>query len=282
MFGYSDQLGCDFAIATNGYETLCAHYNQSNNQYESISDIPTYLSMLKGDFTVLPEEEIPDRLTFDELDASWDSYHGYDISRTMGKETAMPLVNLWECFLYSEHTFPKKKYKMFELVSDLGVRYLSYGNAGGGKYEGSYRSFLINYNGSNEIVSISFSTYYTFSKPDVEKTCIIVAIDDEKNSHHALQYGVENSLVLTGNVLNFYHSGKIAVGNKGSGKVSELLKLTEKLYPEIIVGDRFNIGTLVNDHLWNLDEPDVMQFVENLISYALVRDEFREMVKNRC
>ena len=40
------------------------------------------------------------------------------------------------------------------------------------------------------------------------------------------------------------------------------------------------IGTLINDHLWNLDEPDVMKLVENFISYALIRDEYRKFVKN--
>jgi hypothetical protein len=50
-------------------------------------------------------------------------------------------------------------------------------------------------------------------------------------------------------------------------------------YPHIIDGSRFNLGTLTDDRLWNLDDPEVISFVENLLSYALIRDEYREYVK---
>jgi hypothetical protein len=42
------------------------------------------------------------------------------------------------------------------------------------------------------------------------------------------------------------------------------------------------LGTLTDDHLWNIDEPDMMRVIENLISYALLRDDYREIViRNR-
>ena len=36
----------------------------------------------------------------------------------------------------------------------------------------------------------------------------------------------------------------------------------------------------MNDRLWQLDDPDVVEIIENLISYSIVRDEYREYVKN--
>lgn len=51
-------------------------------------------------------------------------------------------------------------------------------------------------------------------------------------------------------------------------------------YPDIMDGKRFNLGTLVMDRLWNFDKPNVMKVIENLISYALIRDEHREFVKD--
>ena len=45
-------------------------------------------------------------------------------------------------------------------------------------------------------------------------------------------------------------------------------------------GKRFNLGTLVMDRLWNFDKPNVMKVIENVISYALIRDEHREFVKD--
>ena len=75
--------------------------------------------------------------------------------------------------------------------------------------------------------------------------------------------------------------GRIGVGNKGSGKIDELKALIREECPSLLESNRIYIGTLVNDHLWNLDEPDMIEFVDNLISYALIRDEYRNIVKNR-
>lgn len=69
--------------------------------------------------------------------------------------------------------------------------------------------------------------------------------------------------------------------NIGSGKKSELRELVEKRYPQIIVKDRYYLGKITADHLLRLDEPDVTNLIVNLISYAIVRDEFREIVKAR-
>lgn len=53
----------------------------------------------------------------------------------------------------------------------------------------------------------------------------------------------------------------------------------EERYPRIISGKRFFLGSIVNDRLWRLDDPDVIGLIENLISYSIVRDEYREYVK---
>ena len=81
--------------------------------------------------------------------------------------------------------------------------------------------------------------------------------------------------------MTFYHSGRIAVGNKGSGKVSELRAFVETRYPEIIAGNRFNLGVLRHNRNWNLDDPEVVKLIENLITYALIRDEYRAFVKEK-
>lgn len=128
--------------------------------------------------------------------------------------------------------------------------------------------------------SIGVSTYVSNAKPDIIKTSICVAIDNEKETHHSLQLVVEDNVSVDDNKVTFYHHGRIGISNKGSGKVSELRQFVAEQYPDIIDGNKFNLGTLVNDHLWNLDEPDMMKVVENMISYALVRDEYRAFVKN--
>ena len=79
--------------------------------------------------------------------------------------------------------------------------------------------------------------------------------------------------------MRFYHHGRIAVGNRGSGRVDELRMFVEERYPEIVAGKRFYMGSLVNDRQWNIDEPDVIKLLERLITYALIRDEYRDFVK---
>ena len=50
-----------------------------------------------------------------------------------------------------------------------------------------------------------------------------------------------------------------------------------KKYSEIIYGKKFYLGTLTHNRLWTLDDEEVMKVVENLIAYALIRDEYRAM-----
>ena len=89
----------------------------------------------------------------------------------------------------------------------------------------------------------------------------------------------DDNVQVVNNKVTFYHSGRIAVGNRGSGKIDELRMFVEERYPKIIEGKRFHLGTLINDHLWNIDQPDVIEVIANCISYALIRDEYREYVK---
>ena len=280
MMDYCDALVCDFSMITNGYDVQCYHYNEKTNNYDMIKELPTYLEQVKGIFVSVPEVVPPPRLLHSDICKNWGAYIGSEMGDSITEKLAVPMVNFWEGLIYNDHLLPQKKYEIFEVIEDIGMRLLSYGNASGGVFQGPYRSFMIDYKGSTEIVSIGVSTYVSNAKPDVVKTSICVAIDNEKETHHSLQLVVEDNISVNGNKVTFYHHGRIGISNKGSGKVSELRQFVAEQYPDIIDGNKFNLGTLVNDHLWNLDEPDMMKVVENMISYALVRDEYRAYVKN--
>lgn len=282
MLDYCDELGCNYSMLTNGNDVLCYHYDANKDAYVSIKELPKYLELVKGEYIELPNNKILPRLKFEELfeNENWRAYTYSDMGEAITKELAIPMVNLWEGLIYPEHKLPKKDFKLFSVIDDMGIRLLSYGNASGGMFQGPYRSFLIEYNGNTEIVSLGFSTYITTAKPDIVRTCISVAIDNEKDTHHALQLVVDDNVTVVGSKVTFYHHGKIGISNKGSGKIDELRQFVSELYPEIIDGKKFNLGTLKNDHLWNLDEDDMMKVIENFISYALVRDEYRNFVKN--
>lgn len=281
MVDYSDKLGCYYMVMTNGAETFCYHYDEKTCDYQPVVGLPPYKKILQGAYTYLKPLKIPERLTWKEImdGNGWQAY----IWSEMGDATPEPVLkaatNLWECLLYPEHRLPQGNYSLFKMKEDLGVRLLEYGNASGGKFSGPYRSFLVECQGSTEIVSIGLSIYVTSAHQDVNKTVLNVAIDNEKTAHHALQLVLDDNVRVVGKNCFFYHHGRIAVGKIGSGKVDELRAFVEDKASELISGKQFFLGKLTNDRLWNLDDPEVTAFVKNLISYALIRDEYRLFVK---
>ena len=280
---YCNSLGADYAMMVNDAECFCFHYDSAKNQYIQINELPQYADMLDGMFQIRDLGDLPNRVSYEEIPQFMKENAdevSVDISPKTPKNLAYAAFNLWEGLLDTRHKMTAKKYELFTLVEDYGVRQLSYGNAGGGTFYGLYRSFIIDYNGNTEIVSIGISPYGSFSNPDVEKTALVVAIDTDDESHHALQLSLDDNLVQKGDIYTFYHHGRIAVGNKGSGKVSELMEFVSKRYPKIIDGKKFSLGSLEYNRDWNMDDLEVEEFIENLITYALIRDEYRKFVKS--
>lgn len=289
MLEYCDLIGADYAMMVNGVKMNCFFYDESQECYITLEDLPKYSDMCNGKFEEFEIGELPERIPFDELesflrnafDCCEDDYYGTDISRFTPFELAVPLFNFWEGLLDTRVKMPPGDYGLFTLLEDYGVRMVSYGNASGGKFYGPYRSFLVQSGKNTEIFSISVTTYWKSSTPGNIKTCICVAHDDEKEAHHALQLVAEDNLIVNGNTIDFYHSGRIAVGKLGSGKIEELRSFVKEKYPQIIKGNKFYLGRLVNNRLWRLDDPEVINLIVNMISYAIIRDEYREFVKNK-
>ena len=281
---YCNSLGCDFAMMVNDCESFTYHYDETRDEYIQIEGLPKYTELLEGKFSEFELGEFPDRISHDKisdfLKENLDEYSP-DISNLTEHSLACAAFNLLEGLLDPRHQFPKKDYDMFTLIEDYGVRTLSYGNAAGGTFSGLYRSFIIEANGSTEFVSVGFSTYTTSARPDDVKTVLCVAIDNEKESHHSLQLVLDDNVEYSGNKFRFFHHGRIAVSNKGSGRVDELREFVKARRPQLVYDKRFYLGTLTNDRNWDLDDIEVANLIENLISYALIRDEYRKEVKER-
>ena len=289
MLEYCDLIGADYAMLVNDNSQMCFHYEERYNNYTAIDEFPEYKKMLKGFFTEYDPGELPPRIPFDKLesflqeqfDSIEDPQFSEDISKLTPMNIAMPVFNFFEGLLDTRVKMPTGDYGLFKLIEDYGVRMLTYGNASGGQFYGPYRSFLVDVDGNTEFYSISVSTYCRYSNPQDLKTCINVAHDNEKEAHHSLQLVVDENLAVLGNKISFYHHGKITIGRFGSGKINELRNLIAERYPKIIAGKKFYLGAIDNDRLWRLDDPEVIQLVVNLISYAIVRDEYRDYVKQK-
>lgn len=289
VFSYCDALGADYAVVTNGNELFSYRYTKEQDAYEELGTIPTYREMLDGMGEIIEYGDLPERIAFDKIEEHLTSvfaqfpedYFGEDISKSTPMEIAKAAFNLQEALYDVRHSIPTGDYGIYRLIEDYGIRMLSYGNAGGGQFFGPYRSFLIEHKGNTEFISMAFSTYGRTEKQGTIKTCLCVAHDNEKETHHALQLVFDDHVQVYGDEVTFYHSGRIAIGNQGSGKVDDLRMFVNDRYPKIIDGRRFNLGRLKNNHLWNLDEKEVIEVITNLISYALIRDEYREFVKGQ-
>ncbi len=282
MDDYAALIGAEYQASTNGYQMECFRYSEEKQEYEYLAGLPTYKDMLSGIFEPVPDPPQFERLTLSEIveEDKWEEYLGVAIGNDTPVHLARMAGNLWDGLLYSDHKMPVKDYGLFRLIEDYGIRKLEYGNASGGLFAGPYHSYLVDYNGSTEFVSLGLSTYSTWAHQDIAKTSLNVAIDNEKSSHHSLQLVLDDNIAVSKNKYTFYHHGRIAIGNIGCGSVSELRMFIADKYPDIIDGKRFNLGTLCNDHLFNIDEDDMLTLVTNLISYALIRDEYREFRKN--
>jgi len=292
MIGYCDDIRGSYMMLINGIWQYCYKYEAEKDIYVEIDDLPQYSEMLAGDFTAAPPEVEPEDYTYEELDPTLrDAFKEAiendsvgDISPYTPFELALPVFNLWYCLLNMKSTLPAADYGLFRLLEDYGVRYLSYGNRSGGHFEGPYRSFLVDVNGNTEFFSISVASYYKSSWDLNEKhplTSICVAHDTDTRGHHSLQLLVDEDCVTSGRTVHAYHNGRIAIGRIGSGKKAELRDLVSKRYPKILKGECYYLGSFTADHLLQLDEPDVTDLIVNLISYAIVRDEYREIVKAR-
>lgn len=289
VFDYCDALGADYAMICNGHEMFCYKYSEAEQTYQELDEVPSYRKMLDGKGEIKEIGAPPQRIPFERIEMYLkdvfaefpEEYYGDEISKTTPMEIAKAAFNLQEALCDVRHKIPTGDYGIFKLIEDYGIRMLAYGNAGGGQFFGPYRSFLIEYNGSTELVSFAFSTYGRTEKVGKIKTCMNVAHDNEMQTHLALQLSFDDNVQVINDLVTIYHSGRIAIGNQGSGKIDELRMFVEERYPRIIDGKRFNMGVLKNDHMWNIDQPDVIEVIVNCISYALIRDEYREYVK-RC
>lgn len=268
---YADKLECEYCWLTNGEDNFYYCFDEDKNHYVKIEKMPDYEEMLRGEYSPAPAEEPPPRIEFDELEEKYQLYvDDAAIGESTPKKFAVPLVNFFECLLDLNHKFPARQYKIFKLVEDYGIRTLRVGNSSGGNFFGAYRSFIVKYGRATKFVSISVANYGN------GKTTINVAIDRETDSHHSLECVVDRNFEVVGDRIKFYHGGRITKG-QGALKIAGLRELVSKKYPQIIDGKKFYLGSLTHNRLWYLDDSEVVKVIENLISYALIRDDYREL-----
>ena len=219
------------------------------------------------------------RLSLEELPTIIPILKRKRIAKKLENKKAILMANFYECLMDTEHTLPKGKYTLFDVVEDMGIRMLQIGTSGGG-YHGPYRSFRVNFVDKELIAGLGLNCSLNKVR---SLLCVSLRVGEEGKPHHSLQLAVDDYMEVTGKLCTFTHKGSIGLGAIGSGKNSILLeKYVRPIYPQIINDNRYILGKLPVNKLWHLDDKNVLQFVENLISYAIVRDLYREDAKREA
>jgi len=283
---HANEICCDYIMISNGHESFLYHYEEAERKFLPINEFPVYEDMVKSKDEEYIIEPVPERIPFDQLEKTIIEDRSFGESDNIGYnmpiDKAVMCLNLWDCLLDVNVTMPTGKYRIFDLIEDLGIRLLSCGKTSGGVFSGPYRSFLIEFKGENQIISFGFSPYSTRAKPDIEKTSLNVAIDTDESAHHSLQLVIDDNVISNGDEFLFYHHGRISVGNRGGGRVDELKKEMTENCPYIITEDKIFLGKLKNNKLFKLTDDCVKELIENLISYALIREVYKnKKIKNK-
>ena len=110
-------------------------------------------------------------------------------------------------------------------------------------------------------------------------TCLIVSIDDFEKSHNSLQLNLDKSLKFNGNKVEIFHDGNLTNAHKGKMKVSKVIDFIKKNANYMTLNDKILLGTLNNEKLIEHTDENAKIFIQNLITYAVLRDELRRQNK---
>ena len=277
---YCDTIGGRYVIVTNGIQLKAFVYDEASDTYMALNRMPSYEEMLGDDYELAAwEDETFVRFDMEELRDQQLIQQYNDEGEWIFGQISEPwlrsfAVNLYQCFLDTDHMLPPYKCSTFQLIQDIGLREMDYSNAGGGHFHGTYRSFLVKDRfGEIQLVSMSvFGTDTDFRGENrTSYTLLNVAADTLKNSHNALQYNLDKYAFRAGDQIRFSHNGQI-----GNHKKSDVLAHVSSHGIHLKADSKgILIGTLPADRLLYLDDKDVSRFIYSLVEYALLREEVR-------
>lgn len=284
---YCDTLGGKYIVVTNGQEIQMAAYDDASDKYIFLEDVLSYEQMMKKDY-LLPEERAEElnRFSLEELKnqemlREYNDAGPWIFGEGTSEELRTLSVNLYQALLDTKHKLPVTKRKSFELIEDIGQRFMDYGNAGGGHYNGIYRGFLVKDRcGEPQIVSMSlFGTDANFrGEKRTSYTSLTVAIDRFKTSHNSLQYNVDRfvEVSIEDSSAKFIHNGQIS----GMKSKDVLEQITAEGYQLEVNSSGIELGKINTEKVLYLSDKDVSELIYNLIEYALLREEVRR-AKNK-
>lgn len=277
---YSETIDIPVLMVTNGSDVDILAWNYETEEYEAVEYFPTYEELCKPeDLEGIALQEVSyqrheylelfKKETID-LEFEYGEYIGGDCKRSM-----VPyIVNLAESLMDTSHKIESLEIKGYKFLKDGGIRYTSFGNAGGGFFDGFFRYFIIeDTKGNSQIISMSVASCRN------GRSLLIVAVDDMDKHHNSLQLSIEHFSSLVDKKLKIWHDGTLTVGNKGKAKKQEVIEFIEEKSSLKVENGKIHLGEIDMSDLVYVDSKGMKELIGNLIKYAMVRDDFRNMKK---
>ncbi|AMR25958.1 hypothetical protein A0257_01825 [Hymenobacter psoromatis] len=287
---YDEFVQARVLLVTNGIESYAAERDEKGS-WRELLNMPTYLELVnKNSLDYLEYEELEyERVDFskpipgDILAECFDN--GY-----IGEETnpnLYPIIfNLMGWLFDAKDKILPKVLDKVQLIEDAGIRLAQFGNAGGGAFGTEYRYFILkDREQNNQIISLTITGIMkTVNDPQWGNrngaTILAVAIDDFKSSHMSLELRLDKYVTLEKNTATIWHDGTLTVGKLGQAKRKAVIEYIFSKAPYLI-NDAGKIILGVFDLVQEIhsNQLQTQSFLENLILYALLRDEYRQLHK---
>jgi hypothetical protein len=194
------------------------------------------------------------------------------------RELAPFLLNLAFCLLDDKHKIEcPLSIPGCKIIMDYGVIPMTTGNAGGGKFFGSYRWFgVLDRHGNRQnvyvmVCGVGNMTNDSHWKSRIGITTLYFAIEEKGTAISHLQIRLDTCLIPEKNGYRLTHTGV-----RSRGKIQPLLDFIAESVPELLGSEeRIVCGWLTNSQNLYLSDSVVAETIGKAISYLLLRSEYR-------
>ena len=262
----------NLALVTNGrYLDL---FEICEDEYlRSFDEVPTYAMLLdeknlthikKGEYQRHPYEKLHYMATYKDV------YRKKVIGNDMPTELISPIINLYEALMDTSHKLPKVDIDELLLELDAGISEQTIELSA--QVTSEYRTIYFKRNGQLDVI------YLTIQKLD--NTTLTVSRINNRSLHNSLELNLLRHASLEGDYLHITHDGTINVGLNRCTSKKSLLNYVKKHSQLKFDKSRVLLAKLDVSHLLYMDNGDMVEFISNIIEYALIRDEYRNYMKN--
>jgi len=285
VISYAFDLKAQYALLCDGIDMLGFVYDDESESYSPLKKIPSYMNMVKHDYSLQEINEDKFLRTPFKLLANEDHHDPNIIGEDTPSHKRSHIRNIAEAFMDCSRNAYPIEYKGLKIVDDLGISYRRYGDASGSNFGTGYYRMILTEDETGESIIYGFSiqvTGKTFDHPKYGnqsgKSVLIVSKSGEKKDVMVVQINLNEALTVAGNGITITHSG---ITSMKYANVHEFKELIDSRAPDLLRDDQIVLGTLPKGRLLYLDMERFVQLLVNLIRYCNIRDEYKEYLSRK-